>query len=491
MNNERIKVVLGENPETSDGSVKRILEKRNAILFSCSDGLEAIRACFSKGPNLIILDTGLPRMNGYQCSRLLKHDLLTRDIPILHLGASATPLDRYWSRVCRADGYLRLPFEDDDLETTLQTLLQPGAPRRRLFTPASLVPGLEDRDILGLAIHLLEQDLLISSVLNEINRIDDWSASSKDLVASLLAIIHSLFPFSCGAGLLIFEKHSELYMRLAGDQGLNFSGRIQSLIEDHLRDRHGCYLKLEEVNTVFLEPVLWETLGLDSGDVFLHTRPRGPVRSVLAFENLNPEVLPREEQDVLHLALEMAHGVIEKKILSITAQELSIIDETTKGYSMVFFMQILSRELANAHRNHYPITLFTLFISNFGDLIASLSPEDRSGLLEKIHGAILRTMRKTDIIARRTQANFVFLLTHTSRENVAVPAGRVKTNILEDVAEAFPSLGPLVISMGVSEFHPDQHSTPESFLNEAMPRRSSALNGDRSVNERERTGGIG
>ncbi len=489
MSDQRIKVVLGENPETSDGSVKRILEKRNAILFLCIDGLEAIRACFSKGPDLIILDTGLPRMNGYQCSRVLKQDPLTRDIPILHLGTFATPLDRYWSKVCQADGYLPLPVEGDELETLLEALLHLGAPRRRLLPRASLVPGLEDRDILGLATHLLEHDLVMSSVLNEINRIDAWSASSKDLVGSLLAIIYSLFPFSCGAGLLIFETHSELYVRSGGGPESNPPERIQSLIIDYLRDRHGCYLNREDVATVLIDPGPGDALGWTSGDVFLHTPPQGPVRSVLAFENLNPEALPREEQDVLYLALEMAHGMIEKRILSITAQELSIIDETTRGYSMAFFMEVLRRELANARRNHYPVTLFTLFISNFGDLITGLSAEDRTGLLKSIHGAILRTMRKTDIVARRNQANFVFLLTQTTRENAAIPAQRVKANILEDVTAACPGLGPLVVSMGVSEFEPDQHPTPEAFLSGASPRRSPPLNGDRLSNERDPAGG--
>ncbi|MCF8146026.1 MAG: diguanylate cyclase [Deltaproteobacteria bacterium] len=491
MNDQRIKVVLGENPETSDGSVKRILEKRNAILFPCSDGLEAIRICFSKGPDLIILDADLPCMNGYQCSRVLKHDALTRDIPILHLGTSATPLDRYWSRVCQADGYLRLPAEESELETAIEGALHRGTPRRRLLPRVSLVSGLEDRDIISLATHLLEHDLLMSSVLNEINRIEDRSGSSKELIASLLAIIHSLFPFSYGAALLMFEKHTELYMRPGGDHGSSLPERIQSLIRDHLRDRHGCFLKPDNVTTVFIDPAPGEALGSNSGDVFLHTRTRGPVRSVLAFENLNPETLPREEQDVLHLALETAHSVMEKKILSITTQELSVIDETTRGYSMMFFKEVLGRELANARRNHFPVTLFTLFISNFGDLIAGLSPEDRPGLLESIHGAILQSMRKSDIIARLSQADFVFLLTYTSRENAAIPAARVKAKIVEDVAEVCPGLGPLVISMGVSEFDPDRHPTPEAFLNEGMPGKSPALNGDPSLSERNPAGEIG
>lgn len=489
MSDQRIKVVLGENPDSSDGSVKRLLEQRSAILFSCKDGFELIRASFSKGPDVILLDTGLPRMNGYQCSRVLKQDPLTRDIPILHLGTSPTPLDRYWSKVCQADAYLTLPIQNDEWETVIQGVLSRAATRRRLLSRISLVPTLEDQDILALATHLLERDLLMSSVLNEINRIDTWTTSSKDVVASLLAIIHSLFPFSCGAALLIYEKHHELYLRPWGNPASHESKRMQLLIRDHLRDRHGHYIDPGEITILWLDPGPLEGGGLGSENVFLHTLPRGPVRSVLAFENLNPETLPREERDVLHLALEMAHGVMEKKVLATTAQELSVIDETTRGYSMTFFMEVLDRELANARRNHYPVTLFTLRISNFEDVIAGMGVEDRPGLLKSIHGAILRTMRKTDIVARKTQADFVFLLSHTNKENAAIPAQRVKTNILEDVTAACPGLGPLLVSMGVSEFDPGRHATPEACLTEAMPGRLPSRYRQPSANGQVASGG--
>jgi len=475
MSDQRLKVVLGENPDSADGSVKRLLEERGAILFPCMDGFEVIRASFSKGPDVIILDTSLPRMNGYQCARVLKQDPLTRDIPILHLGTSPTPLERYWSKVCRADAYLTLPIQKDEWDTVIQWVWNRDLSRRRFLPRVSIVPTLEDRDILALATHLLEHDLLMSSVLNEINRVDTWTISSKDLVASLLAIIHSLFPFSFAAGLLIYENHSELYLRPWGDPASHeWEKRIQLLISDHLRDRHGYYIDPGDITTVWLDPGPQEGSGLHSQNVFLHTCPQAPVRSVLAFEDLNPEALPREELDVLHLALEMAHGVMEKRVVATTAQELSVIDETTGGYSMAFFMEVLDRELANARRHRYPVTLFTLHISNFEGLIAGMDVEDRAGLLKSIHGAILRTMRKTDIVARRTQGNFMFLLSHTSKENAAIAARRVKANILEDVTAARPGLGSIEVSMGGSEFDPSRHVTTEAFLKEAMRRRSPA-----------------
>lgn len=465
-------MVLGENPETSDGSISMALKEMDAVIHACADGMQAVRACLSKGPDLVILDVGLPRMNGYQCARVLKHDPVTRATPIVHVGPSANPLDRYWSKVCRADSFLCTPVEKDLFQDTLQTILPRRTIRRRPMPRVSLVSGLQDPDILSLATNLLEQDLLLSSVLNEINRIDTWATSPEDLVTSLLAIIHSLFVFSSGAALLLFEKHSELYVFPGSQPGNASLERTKVLMIEHLKAKHDIFVRPGDLHCVLLDTPPWEGLDPGKGEVFLHTRDRAPVRSVLAFEDMNVEDLNKEEQQILELALELAHGILEKKIFSRIAQELSVIDATTQGHSMTFFMEVLEREIASARRNHYTITLFTILITNFDELTLDLGLEEQLGTIRTIQGAILRTMRKTDIIARWNQANFAFLLTHTTRENAAVPASRVRANILEDLGRAYPSLGNLAIHMGVCEFDPQRHQNPEEFLTEAIPKRA-------------------
>jgi len=437
----------------------------------CSDGIEAVRKSLSKQVDLIILNVTLPRMNGYQCSRVLKQDPLMKSVPVIHIGSSGSPLDRYWSKVCQGDDYLQTPVTGVQLERTLQGLMNRTRPRRNLMSHISLIPDLEDQAILMLATSLLEQDLLRATILNEINMIDTWEVPTIDLVTSLIAIIHSLYPFQGWAALMISASHSELYMCGNGKDEQNRFDETARPILEHLRHQHGMYLKAEEITPIVLDSPVAKTPVDESGEIFIHTKENDPIHSALLLENVNVGDLNKEEQQVLLLALDLVHGALEKKIFARSSQEMSVIDVATEGYSMTFFMEVLARETANARRNKYAITLFTIIISNFDEIMKDFSTENQLGLIRIIQKAILRTMRKTDIIARWKQSGFALLLTHTTLEKAQVPVARVKKNILDDISTQMPSVGQLLPNTGICEFNPERDLTPETFFANAIPKK--------------------
>ena len=472
MNNRRMRVLLAENPETSDGSIRELLERRQTDLILCANGIDAVRKAYLRRPGLIILNVNLPGMNGYQCARLLKQDPFMNAVPIVHAASSESPLDRYWSKVCRGDCYLTTPVSETSWDRAMEGLVfkeRPG--RQRLSHNVNMIPEMDDRSILMMAGSLLEQDLLQATILNEINMIDTWDIAPKDLVAALMAIIHSLYPFSLSAALLIFDHHSGLYLCGNGACRQDQLDEIHNLIIAHLWKEHAMMLKSEDVESSFIEVPFAEAGGEEDGEIYIHTRETGPIHSALFFEDINMTDLSREEQNLLFLALDLVHGVLEKKIFARKSQELSVIDMATQGYSMTFFMEVLGRELANARRNKYDITLITLMISNFDDVTKNLHPEEEIEIVQVIQNAIFRTLRKADIIARWKGANFAFLLTHTSFENAKIPAQRVQRNVLQDIADQMPAMGPLKLHMGMCEFDPEQNQTPESFFADAMPKR--------------------
>lgn len=469
MVDKRITVLLGKNPNTSDGSVGGLLEGRDVEFIECSDGIETIRRAFLKRPDLVLLDVDLPRMNGYQCSRLLKQDPSFKSVHVVHMAASGSPIDRFWSKVCRGDQYLTTPVSDDAWDKILQDMNLKESVKRRMISHAGLIAELDDKGILRMAAGLLEQDLLRATVLNEINRMDTWDMEPGSLVRSLMTIIHSLYPFSRGASLLMSNSHNELYVcgREASDQtGLD---EIKDLMIDYLWERHSILLKSNEVTSQAVGAPFSEADPNGNGEIYIHARESDPVHTVLFFENLGIEDLSREEREVLFLAFDLVHGVLEKKILARKSQELSIIDMATKGYSMTFFMEVLEREISNARRNNYCITLVVLTITNFEDITANLQVEDRIDLVRIIQKAIMRTMRKTDFIARWKKADFAFLLTHTSFENARNPVIRVQKNIQEDVSAQMPLAGRLAPGIGVSELDLAGNQTAESFFAAAMP----------------------
>lgn len=59
--------------------------------LTARDGYEALDIATRYRPDVILMDLGLPGIDGYEVTRRLKNDLRTRHIPVIALTAHATP----------------------------------------------------------------------------------------------------------------------------------------------------------------------------------------------------------------------------------------------------------------------------------------------------------------------------------------------------------------------------------------------------------------
>lgn len=469
---QKITILLGEDSTEADESLLTQLETNGMRCLCCANGIDLVRRAILKNPDLIFIDVALARLNGYQCARLLKYDPVTRNTPIIHFGMGASPVDHYWSKVCGGDMFLDLPLEPGVLDTAINTLVSEGGKRSRPVATGKIIPEMNDQAILGLATNMLEQDLLRLNILKEINMVDTISGTPGELISSLFAIINSLYPFSSGSALLIYEDHIEFYFCRNGTAGVNRAVEIKSLILDQLKRRQDVFIDPEMVVDIFLESEISGPASDDNEDVYLHIgEPQGPVQTALAFENIHLESYSREEKSIFHVALELARGVIEKKIFFRMNQELSLIDIATRGYSITFFMEVLGREMENATRHNYVITLFTLLFVNFDVVTKDMDTEQLKSLIKAVQTSILRSMRKTDVVARWNQANFAFLLTHTALEGSREAIVRVKKNLLKDLSGKVLDIRQLKLDFGICQFDSNRDKTAELFLKNAMPRK--------------------
>ncbi len=92
-------------------------------VVTASDGEEAIEKVVSLRPNCIILDVVLPKQNGFQVCRYLKHMDGYNQIPIILLSGKNTPQDRHWGILQGADLYLTKPFNSAELISGIKSLL--------------------------------------------------------------------------------------------------------------------------------------------------------------------------------------------------------------------------------------------------------------------------------------------------------------------------------------------------------------------------------
>ena len=119
------KILLVEDNEPSADALARRLERRDFIVVIAVDGLQAVSLARTEQPDLILMDLGLPGIDGWDATAQLKMDPETRHIPIVVLSAHAMPNDRHQALAAGGDDFDTKPVQFDRLLEKIQILLTP------------------------------------------------------------------------------------------------------------------------------------------------------------------------------------------------------------------------------------------------------------------------------------------------------------------------------------------------------------------------------
>jgi CheY-like chemotaxis protein len=87
-------VLVVEDNEMNRDMLCRRLERKGYSVLVAADGIEGMDLAKAKGPDVIIMDLSLPRIDGWEACRRLKADPSTSQIPIIALTAHAMSTDR-------------------------------------------------------------------------------------------------------------------------------------------------------------------------------------------------------------------------------------------------------------------------------------------------------------------------------------------------------------------------------------------------------------
>ncbi len=99
------------------------LELEGYEVLLAHDGANAIEVATGEGPDLVILDIMMPRLDGYETCRRLKAQDSTRDIPVVFLSAKAQQSDIEKGQEYGVAEYLTKPFDPNDLVEVVDRLL--------------------------------------------------------------------------------------------------------------------------------------------------------------------------------------------------------------------------------------------------------------------------------------------------------------------------------------------------------------------------------
>ncbi|MBX3020794.1 MAG: response regulator [Bdellovibrionales bacterium] len=116
-------VLLIEDDETIRAALKRVLEGEGYRVLAAADGTQLSTVLDDAAVDLIMLDVGLPWINGFELAEMMKaHDDL-KDIPLIFLSARTSDADVKRGFEVGADDYIKKPFDLEKVKRTVNTLI--------------------------------------------------------------------------------------------------------------------------------------------------------------------------------------------------------------------------------------------------------------------------------------------------------------------------------------------------------------------------------
>ncbi len=103
--------------------VRFILERAGYDVFLAVNGRDGVDAARFQKPDLILMDLGLPEMDGWLAAQKLKADEATRPIPLFALTAHTLPGERKHALQAGCDGYISKPIHVEGFLNLIESAL--------------------------------------------------------------------------------------------------------------------------------------------------------------------------------------------------------------------------------------------------------------------------------------------------------------------------------------------------------------------------------
>jgi len=158
-------LIAEDDPVLADGLMKS-LRSNDFAVDAAHDGVEADSILAVQNYDLVILDLGLPRIDGFEVLRRLRHRGGTA--PVLILTARDAVADRVKGLDLGADDYLTKPFELPELEARVRALIrrgQAGGSSQLTHGPLALDMAGHRATLDGVPIELSARELGVLEVL--------------------------------------------------------------------------------------------------------------------------------------------------------------------------------------------------------------------------------------------------------------------------------------------------------------------------------------
>jgi len=125
-------LLLVEDNEDNRIIYTTVLRHLGYEVFEAQDGVEAVELARTVQPDLILMDISIPRLDGWEATRILRGDPRTSAIPIIALTAHALADDRERASEVGFSAYLAKPIEPRVVVAEIRRWIGEGSSKKPL-----------------------------------------------------------------------------------------------------------------------------------------------------------------------------------------------------------------------------------------------------------------------------------------------------------------------------------------------------------------------
>lgn len=116
-------ILVIEDDETIRAALKRVFESEGYRVLAAADGTQLSSVLDDAPVDLIVLDVGLPWINGFELAEMMKANSDLKEIPLVFLSARTGDADVKRGFEVGASDYIKKPFDIEKVKRTVNTLI--------------------------------------------------------------------------------------------------------------------------------------------------------------------------------------------------------------------------------------------------------------------------------------------------------------------------------------------------------------------------------
>jgi two-component system cell cycle response regulator len=456
-------ILVADDSRLVRSVMARALTAQGYRVLTAEDGVATVELAWSERPSLVLLDVEMPRMSGYQVTRLLRSEPRTADIPIVMFSSREAAGDVFWGMEAGADAYVaKSAGEADILATVARVLAARGqaAPRDE-----PVENGAPDRqlDVLARVNDLLDRKLYEATVLNQLGQLSaelrDYRRAAERAGGLLVRLLDYqvaglLFLHAEPAeGLVLVRGRSPTYARMVAHHLLT---PLPAEVQADLPPTAALPLvtvQVDGTDTEPEEPGPWRGFALGDasglwGSFCLAGRDAAEDRA--------------ESRELIQALASHLFMALDNARMYTRLRETAITDALTGLFNRRYFADQFARHCQRAERGSRPLSLILFDVDHFKRVNDTLGHLAGDAALRELGGALRDSVRPSDFVARYGGEEFAVVLPETELILAERIAERLRKTLAQRWSQA--GLGDLTASAGVASAPDSAPYDPERLL---------------------------